>query len=46
MNGQTGKFVGDLPVDSSAAMRMTAISGAIFAVIAMLILTAYWFLFM
>ena len=46
MNGQTGKFVGDLPVDSSAAMRMTAISGAIFSVIAMLILTAYWFLFM
>ena len=30
MNGQTGKFVGDLPVDKAAAMRWTFLLAAIF----------------
>ena len=30
MNGQTGKFVGDLPVDKAAAKRWTFLLAAIF----------------
>lgn len=41
MNGQTGKFVGDLPVDQSAAVRwtigLTAAFGAVSYVIALLL---------
>ena len=32
MNGQTGKFVGDLPVDKAAAKRWTFLLAAIFSV--------------
>ena len=31
MNGQTGKFVGDLPVDKAAACRWTIMLAAIFS---------------
>ena len=31
MNGQTGKFVGDLPVDKAAASRWTIILAAAFS---------------
>lgn len=34
MNGQTGKFVGDLPVDKAAATRWTVMLSAIFTVAA------------
>nr|WP_294680764.1 hypothetical protein [uncultured Anaerotignum sp.] len=34
MNGQTGKFVGDLPVDKAAAKRLTAILTVIFSIVA------------
>ncbi len=34
MNGQTGKFVGDLPVDKAAAMRWTFLLAAIYSVAA------------
>ena len=33
MNGQTGKFVGDLPVDKSAATRWTLILAAVFTAV-------------
>ena len=33
MNGQTGKFVGNLPVDKGAALKYFAISSAIFTAI-------------
>lgn len=33
MNGQTGKFVGDLPVDKGAAARWTVMLAAIFSVV-------------
>ena len=33
MNGQTGKFVGDLPVDKSAATRWTLGLAAIFTAV-------------
>lgn len=33
MNGQTGKFVGDLPVDKAAAMRWTLGLSAVFSVV-------------
>lgn len=41
MNGQTGKFVGDLPCDSGAAMRWTlgltgAVGAAVFGILALL----------
>ena len=34
MNGQTGKFVGDLPVDKAAAARWTFLLAAIYSVAA------------
>ena len=34
MNGQTGKFVGDLPVDKAAAIRWTFLLAAIYSVAA------------
>lgn len=34
MNGQTGKFVGDLPVDKAAAFRWTLLLTAIFSAVA------------
>lgn len=33
MNGQTGKFVGDLPVDKGAAARWTVMLAAVFSVV-------------
>lgn len=33
MNGQTGKFVGDLPVDKAAAIRLTLILTAVFTAV-------------
>ena len=33
MNGQTGKFVGDLPVDKAAATRWTAILAVAFTAV-------------
>lgn len=33
MNGQTGKFVGDLPVDKAAATRWTLILAAVFTAV-------------
>ena len=33
MNGQTGKFVGDLPVDKAAAAWWTAGLSAVFSVV-------------
>ena len=33
MNGQTGKFVGDLPVDKGAATRWTVMLAAVFTVV-------------
>lgn len=34
MNGQTGKFVGDLPLDKKAYQRNFAILGGIFSIVA------------
>lgn len=41
MNGQTGKFVGDLPVDKGAAARWTVMLAAVFSVVTY---GAAWFL--
>ena len=37
MNGQTGKFVGDLPVDKGAAARWTVMLAAVFSVVRMVL---------
>jgi hypothetical protein len=44
MNGQTGKFVGDLPKDSGAATRMGLGVFAGAAVIAMIVQYVMWLL--
>ena len=33
MNGQTGKFVGNLPVDKAAASRWTLLLSAVFSAV-------------
>ncbi len=42
MNGQTGKFVGDLPIDKGAYLKWLAILSAIFGVVAYAVL---WIIF-
>lgn len=42
MNGQTGKFVGDLPVDMGACVRLAALLTPIFGVIIFIILWIVW----
>ncbi|MBQ8828360.1 MAG: hypothetical protein IJZ90_04415 [Clostridia bacterium] len=44
MNGQTGKFVGDLPVDKKAAKKWTAGLTALFAAITYALAWLIWFL--
>ena len=41
MNAQTGKFVGDLPVDKSAYWKYLLLYGGIFAVVAYLLVTLF-----
>ena len=41
MNAQTGKFVGDLPVDKSAYWKYILLYGGIFAVVAYLLVTLF-----
>lgn len=41
MNAQTGKFVGDLPVDKGAYWKYLLIYGGIFAVVAYLLVTVF-----
>ncbi|MBQ7077546.1 MAG: hypothetical protein IJM91_05395 [Lachnospiraceae bacterium] len=44
MNGQTGKFVGNLPVDKGLKTRYFAISGAIVAAVAFAVQYLFWYL--
>lgn len=46
MNGQTGKFVGNLPLDKAAYTKMLITSGTVFAVAAAGLLTLFWRFFM
>ena len=45
MNGQTGQFVGDLPVDREKKMRWFKLLTAVFGVGSFVIFLAAWFLF-
>ena len=42
MNGQTGKFVGNLPVDLAAAGRLTALLTVIFGALSYGIIWLFW----
>ena len=42
MNGQTGKFVGNLPVDKAAAGRWTALLTVIFGALSYGIIWLFW----
>lgn len=44
MNGQTGKFVGDLPVDKAVAVKTFLSVGGIVTAITFAILTGIWFI--
>ena len=44
MNGQTGKFVGDLPLDKKAYWRWLAALTAIFGALAFAVIFLYWLL--
>ena len=41
MNAQTGKFVGDLPVDKGAYWKYLLLYGGIFAAVAYLLVTLF-----
>lgn len=44
MNGQTGKFVGDLPADKSAALRWFGMIGGIAAIVTLAVTYLLWLL--